>query len=77
MTPTWLADMPAGTTVAIEVRSGATPVPDATWTTFTAIPLSGTTLNAAGQYMQYRATLKTTVAATTPVLKQVEIKYEK
>jgi hypothetical protein len=74
-TPNWAADLPAGTTVAIEVRSGATPVPDATWTAFAPIPLSGTALNAAGQYVQFRAVLKTTNASVTPALKQVDVSY--
>jgi hypothetical protein len=76
LTPTWLADMPVGTTVTIEVRSGATPVPDATWTAFTAVPLSGTALTAAGQYIQYRAVLTTTAGGATPALKEVVVNYE-
>jgi hypothetical protein len=78
VTPTWEAELPAGTTVTIEVRSGNTPVVDASWTPLTTLPLvSGVPIAVAGQYVQFKATLKTAVATATPVLKQVVISYQR
>jgi hypothetical protein len=78
VTPTWEAELPAGTTVTIEVRSGYSPVVDASWSPLTTLPLvSGVPIAVAGQYVQFKATLKTAVATATPVLKQVVISYQR
>ena len=58
----WTADTPAGTGVAISVRTGNTPTPDGSWTGFTPIA-NGGSIGANARYVQYRAQLTT---ATRP-----------
>jgi hypothetical protein len=53
----WNASVPTGTSLAISARFGDTPVPDATWTSFVSLPASGTAVNQASRYVQYRAVL--------------------
>ena len=59
---------PAGTSIVLEARSGDTLRPDAAWTDWlkasNALP---------ARYVQWRATLKTSDRAATPVLEQVVI----
>jgi hypothetical protein len=73
----WVADVPAGTSVTIEVRSGNSALPDATWTGFIAVPASGSPVGITGQYVQYRARLAGNAGTVTPVLKEVTLNYSK
>jgi hypothetical protein len=74
-TASWLADVPADTSVVIQVRSGDTPVPDASWSAFTVVPAPGAPIGTLGRYAQYRAVLTTTLTTVTPVLKEVAVTY--
>ncbi len=76
LTASWLADVPAGTTMAIGVRSGDTPVPDATWSAFRVVPGSGMSMNASGRYLQFRVVLTWKPGVVTPALKQVTVTTE-
>ena len=67
----WAATVPATASLAIDVRSGDTPVPDGTWTAFTTLSSSGVAANLTGRYVQYRARLATTDPETTPILDNV------
>ena len=71
----WTADLPAGTSIQMSVRTGDTPSPDGTWSDFAAIPASGGAIGATSQYLQYRAALSTTDDGQTPSLQDVTIDY--
>ena len=68
----WTADDPAGTALAMSVRTGNTSPPAGAWVP---IASSGTTIGVTGQYLQYQAVLSTTNTVLTPVLRRVEIGY--
>ncbi|WP_255436511.1 N,N-dimethylformamidase beta subunit family domain-containing protein [Tessaracoccus sp. MC1756] len=68
------ATLPLGTSLNLEIRSGNTATPDATWTQYTPIA-DGATMGLTGRYLQYRATLGTTDANATPVLRSVNLPY--
>ena len=74
-TLSWTSQLEAGASLAMSVRTGETPTPDATWTTFTAIPISGGAIADTSRYAQYRATLTTSDPAVTPILHDVTIGY--
>jgi VCBS repeat-containing protein len=77
-TASWLADMPAtGGNVVVEVRTGNTATPDATWTAFSPIASGGTIPAAAARYAQYKVTLTTTVPSTAPAVKEVILSFAK
>jgi hypothetical protein len=71
----WTASAPAGTGVALSVRTGETAVPDASWTAFSPIAASGGDIPGSSRYLQYRAQLTTTDPAVTPALSDVSISY--
>src|SRR4029077_1659419 len=53
----WTAQVPAGSTLTMSARFGNTPTPDASWTSFIALPSSGASPAQTSQYVQYRAAL--------------------
>ena len=59
---------PAGTSVTLEARSGETPRPDGSWTTWG--PAAEVR---AARYVQWRATLRTQDRTRTPVLERVAV----
>ena len=69
------SDLPAGTSIALSVRSGATPVPDGSWSAFTAVPGSGGPLSSTSRYLQYSADLATSDPLQTPVLCDVTVSF--
>jgi N,N-dimethylformamidase beta subunit-like protein/uncharacterized protein DUF4082/cadherin-like protein/Big-like domain-containing protein/purple acid phosphatase-like protein len=71
----WSGELPAGTTLALSVRRGATPTPDASWSVFQPIASSGAQMGGNSRYLQYRAELATSDPALTPELHQVTIGY--
>ncbi len=75
VTLSWTAATPAGTSVALSVRTGTTPVPDASWTAFTAVSQSGGAIGGASQYAQYRAALTSSDPALTAELEDVTLTY--
>jgi Calx-beta domain len=75
----WIADLPAGTSVVVEVRTGTTAAPaagDPSWTAFTPV-VSGARVEGVSRYAQYRVTLATTVPASAPALKEVTVTFLK
>jgi hypothetical protein len=66
------AETPAGTTLTIDIRTGATPTPDGSWSAFKPIS-DGEDIDTASRYIQYRANLATTDGSITPVLQAVSI----
>jgi hypothetical protein len=69
---TWTSTVPAGTSLALSVRKGNTPTPDGTWTAFTPVASSGSSVGGVARYIQYSAQL-TSSADLTPALKDVSI----
>ncbi len=70
-TASWTGITQVGTSIDLQVRTGDTPVPDATWTTFVAIPFLALTLGMTGRYLQYQTQLNSSVPADTPILQDV------
>ncbi|WP_255433575.1 N,N-dimethylformamidase beta subunit family domain-containing protein [Tessaracoccus sp. MC1865] len=68
------ATLPLGTSLNLEIRSGNTATPDATWTQYAPIS-DGAAVGLTGRYLQYRATLGTTDVNATPVLRSVNLPY--
>ena len=67
---TWTADLPAGTSLAVSVRTGNTlPLSGA----YTPIAASGDPVGATARYIQYKADLATTDGTLTPVLDNLSI----
>lgn len=73
-TLTYSAQVPTGSTLALDVRGGDTATPDATWTAFAAVG-AGQDMPVAGRYLQYRARFTTSNGAITPVLDSVNLPY--
>ena len=71
---TWNADTSISSTLALSLRTGDTPVPDVTWTSFNPIG-SGDSIGSGFRYLQYRADLATIDLNQTPVLRSVNIPY--
>lgn len=69
----WTAAQPAGTSAAISVRAGNTPVPNASWSAFVPIASQGDSAGVVGRYAQYRAVLSTSDGAATPLLEDVSL----
>jgi len=71
----WNATTPAGTGVALSVRTGDTPTPDGSWSAFAPVASSGGPIGGSSRYLQYRATLSSTDAGLTPSLAEVSASY--
>jgi hypothetical protein len=72
-TMTWTDQIPAGTSLTLEVRGGNTATPDGSWTPFTTVPVSGTDVGLSARYIQYRASLASNDPAVTPALLDVQV----
>ena len=69
----WQADIPAGTSVRVFVRTGSISKPDATWSAWTSVPANGALLAGLApdsRYLQYRIELSGTASAT-PVVRSI------
>ena len=82
LSASWVADLPAGTTVAVAVRTGNSSSPDAAgsgWSAWTPVAqpggaIAGTPL---AQYAQYKLTLTTSVPNATPSVKEVVLNVQR
>jgi hypothetical protein len=72
----FVADLPAGTKLTIDVRTGETATPDASWAPFRTLA-SGEQIGTFARYAQYRVTLATTAAGSTPAVKEVALAFVK
>ena len=70
----YVANAPAGTSVALLVRTGPTPVPDGSWSAFAPVAHGGD-IPTVGRYAQYRADLTTTSTSVTPTLSSVRLPF--
>ena len=68
------AQVPQGSTLALDVRTGATATPDGSWTAFTPIA-AGQDVPGSSRYIQYRARFTTGNGNITPVLASVNLPY--
>jgi outer membrane protein assembly factor BamB len=74
----WQADVPAGATVTVALRSGNVAEPDETWSDWSAEqtdPERAAVASPPARFLQYRITLKTDNPAATPVLRGLTIRY--
>ncbi|RIL08025.1 MAG: hypothetical protein DCC71_00810 [Proteobacteria bacterium] len=69
----WDATTPAGTSLGVRVRTGDTPAPDASWTSFTPIAGSGGPLGGSSRYLQYAVDLGSTDPDATPELDALRV----
>jgi len=70
------AEIPAGTSVIVDVRTGDTATPDATWTVFRAVT-PGDSIASFARYAQYRVRLATSDPGSTPTVKEIALAYLK
>jgi len=63
LTMSWTATTPAGTAIAMSYRIGNTPTPDASWTAFAPVAVSGGPLAGSARYVQFKVQETTTVPA--------------
>lgn len=73
----WTADVPKGTSLTLQTRTGDVAEPDSSWSAWS-LPYTASGAKIAsppGRYVQYLATLKTDDPSATPVLKDVSIVY--
>ena len=68
------AQVPQGSTLGLDVRTGATATPDGSWTAFTPIA-AGQDVPGSSRYIQYRARFTTGNGNITPVLASVNLPY--
>ena len=72
---TWEADVPDGTNLAQEVRTGDVDRPGRGWTPWRPLSRSGDDIAATARFLQYRASLATSHPAWTPALRRVTARY--
>lgn len=76
---TWRGDCPAGTSLAVEVRTGNVGEPDSTWSDWsTPATTPGPSIPKVppGRFAQYRVTLKTNDPALSPELRSIRLHYQ-
>jgi hypothetical protein len=74
----WQADTPAGTKVAVSVRSGNVAEPDETWSEWSAEQTDArqaTIAAPAARFLQYRVTLSSDSPSATPALRDLTLRY--
>jgi hypothetical protein len=69
----WSESVPAGTSLALETRTGNAPSPDGTWSAWALAPSSGSPVGLASRYIQYRASLSTSEPFVTPALRDLAV----
>jgi hypothetical protein len=67
-TASWVATLPAGTSITVLTRSGNTATPDSSWSAWAAVANGGLIASPDAQYMQYEVILTTTDPTVTPTL---------
>jgi hypothetical protein len=75
----WRAELPTGTSVALQVRTGNVSEPDATWSDWSpeqSDPDNAQAQAPAGRFVQYRAKLSTRDPSVTPELHSVSLRYQ-
>jgi hypothetical protein len=74
----WRADLPPGTAVSLETRTGNVGEPDETWSAWStgqSDPAASATTSSPARFIQYRAKLSSTDPHRTPELRSVSLSY--
>jgi hypothetical protein len=66
---------PPGTSISFQTRSGATSLPDATWSAWQNVSAGGAIASPNARFLQYRATLATSSTSVTPILDRVQVTF--
>jgi hypothetical protein len=74
-TARWTANVPAGTTLIVQTRSGNTAAPDGSWSAWATAGNGGAVASPGGRYLQYRVLLVTTDPSLTPVLGDIAFSW--
>ncbi len=69
----WLGSAPDATSVDFTTRTGETPTPDGSWSSWTGLAADGLVASPAGRYAQYRANLATTDVLVSPVIDEIQL----
>ena len=64
------ADLPAGTSLALSVRTGSMSSPDGSWSDWQSVPKSRR-IDGSSRYLQYRLTLVASAGASAPSVSAV------
>jgi hypothetical protein len=70
----WTGVLPAGTWVEVSVRAGDTPLPDDTWSSWSAPAVSPGPVEVSGRYVQYRLMMGSSDDRVTPSVGSVTIR---
>ncbi len=65
--PTGRADVPAGATLIVSVRTGSTATPDSTWTGWTPATVGGR-ITGSSRFLQYRIDMVSPIGVAAPTL---------
>lgn len=73
----WLGDVPPGSSIQVQTRTGNVAQPDATWSAWSdaAAGMASAIASPAARYIQYRATLTAAQNGESPILRSVSIRY--
>ncbi len=71
-TISWTTDLPTGSSVTVQVRTGNTAVPDGSWTAYSTVT-SGASVGKTARYAQYQVTLTRGTAVLTPALNALSV----
>jgi hypothetical protein len=74
-TALWTVNLPAGTTITVQTRSGNSAAPDSTWSAWAPVSNNGTVSSPASRYLQYRVVLTTPDPTLTPVLLSIDFNW--
>jgi phosphodiesterase/alkaline phosphatase D-like protein len=66
----WNADVPAGTSQTVSVRTGNSSAPDGTWSNFMTLSAPGASVGASARYLQYRVS-STSAGSGTPIFRDI------
>jgi Domain of unknown function (DUF4082)/Bacterial Ig-like domain len=67
----WRADLPTGSTITVRVRTGSTPKPDSSWSSWTTLSGNGARVPGTSRYLQYQVDFGRGTNDTTPVLRAI------
>lgn len=74
-TASWTANLPAGTTMTVEVRSGNTASQGSGWSSWTPVTNGGPITCPVRSYLQYKMIFTTTHSAVTPSLTSIDFTW--
>ncbi len=72
----WTEVKPAGTNVTVQVRTGNTQTPDASWSGWTAVANGGTVPGGPTRFIQYSIALASANPAVTPEVSDISIDFQ-